>query len=387
MRRPTKRAAIIIAIAGLLALVATTAQAGWLFVLAAGVVGLLGASLVAPQGLRHLEIERLGPAHVVAGDPVTLTTTLRNNARSTTPPLRLEDSHPGLEKSALFVERAQPGVSLSATSTRIAPVRGAYEGGSIRVISGAPFGILSTKKAFQMEGSLIVLPRSVQLRNFPLQDATASPQELEGELARVGAGSEFVGLRTYRPGDPRRHVHWRSSARRGELVVREHQEEVKGPVVIAISGAEAGKAPDSAFEMLVSAAASIALYAQSMGHPLELVAPAQLGDAEPRRAVRPTRSAALEWLAGLQPVDASLQTLHAEAIGAAGRGSSIVFLATSAGAAGASLGLAARDAARRGARPVTVVADSSGWEEKAPAPNEATFVLSRGGDLRACLRG
>jgi uncharacterized protein (DUF58 family) len=65
----------------------------------------------------------------------------------------------------------------------------------------------------------LVLPRFTSL--------SAAPQarELEASVSapRAGAGSELFGVREYRPGDPLRRIHWRSSARLGELVVREYE--------------------------------------------------------------------------------------------------------------------------------------------------------------------
>jgi uncharacterized protein (DUF58 family) len=65
----------------------------------------------------------------------------------------------------------------------------------------------------------LVLPRFTSL--------TAQPQarELEASVAapRAGSGSELFGLREYRAGDPLRRIHWRSTARLGELVVREYE--------------------------------------------------------------------------------------------------------------------------------------------------------------------
>ena len=355
--------------------------------MAAGVFALLGASFVTPQGLRTIELERTGPPYVTAGEEGLFRITLRNTAKVATPALRLEDMHPGLEPASFFIERAKPGSVVTASATRVAARRGIYEGGEMRVISGAPFGLLSAKRTFQVEGKLVVLPHWEVLRSFPLHDATTSPQELEGELARVGGGSEFVGLRPYRSGDPRRHVHWRSSARRGDIVVREHQEEVMGPVVIALAGSDHGAGLDSSFEKLVSAAASIAMYAHTMGHPLELVAAAAPGEEGPHRALRPSRAAALEWFAGLEAVDAPLAPLLDEVLSAAGRGSSVILLASSAGEAGTTLDAAARRAAGTGAHPVTVVADAADWNPNAVAADDtATFVLRKGGDLRTCLR-
>jgi uncharacterized protein (DUF58 family) len=65
----------------------------------------------------------------------------------------------------------------------------------------------------------LVLPRFTSLVGQP------EVRELEASIAapRAGSGTEMFGVREYRPGDPLRRIHWRSSARRGELVVREYE--------------------------------------------------------------------------------------------------------------------------------------------------------------------
>lgn len=378
-------------VAGLLVLAGSTAQAGWLFVLAAGVAALLGASLITPQGLRGLYVARESAPSATAGDEVAVKLTVKNASRRAAPPLRLEDDFPGLTPSASFVERLGPGASASAVTVRTAPRRGVFTQGPVTVTSGAPFGFMTARRRFEVASGLTVLPRTVVLRDFPLRDASASRHELQQEVARVGSGSEFVGLRPYRQGDPRRHVHWRSSARRGDLVVREHQEEVMGPVVIALAGLDAGEPPDSSFETMVSAGASIALYALGMGHPLELIAASTDGIT---RSSQPTRGGALEWFAGLMPNDASLTSLVTGAIGRSGRGSTIVLIAPTCGVAGSSIEEAAHLAMKAGARPLVVAADVAGWDPKmagiVPPPSRGAsrnFTLVKGGDLRTCLNG
>jgi len=65
----------------------------------------------------------------------------------------------------------------------------------------------------------LVLPRFASLTRHP------RVHELEASVAapRAGSGTELFGVREYRPGDSRRRIHWRSSARLGELVVREYE--------------------------------------------------------------------------------------------------------------------------------------------------------------------
>jgi uncharacterized protein (DUF58 family) len=65
----------------------------------------------------------------------------------------------------------------------------------------------------------VVLPRFASLRARPLT------REVEAAVTapRAGSGTEIFGVREYRPGDPLRRIHWRSTARRGELIVREFE--------------------------------------------------------------------------------------------------------------------------------------------------------------------
>ena len=64
-----------------------------------------------------------------------------------------------------------------------------------------------------------MLPRFASLSSSP------QARELEASLSapRSGSGMELFGVREYRPGDPLRRIHWKSSARLGELVVREYE--------------------------------------------------------------------------------------------------------------------------------------------------------------------
>jgi uncharacterized protein (DUF58 family) len=65
----------------------------------------------------------------------------------------------------------------------------------------------------------LVLPR------FAALSERVHARELEASVTapRSGSGSELFGVREYRPGDPLRRIHWRSSARHGELIVREYE--------------------------------------------------------------------------------------------------------------------------------------------------------------------
>ena len=85
--------------------------------------------------------------------------------------------------------------------------------------SGDPLGLFRHRgPSFDSELAL-VLPRFKSLAE------RTQTRELEASLAapRAGSGTEMFGVREYRPGDPLRRIHWRSSARHGELIVREFE--------------------------------------------------------------------------------------------------------------------------------------------------------------------
>lgn len=82
-----------------------------------------------------------------------------------------------------------------------------------------PVGLFrNTVRVMDAEHTL-VLPRFTSLHAQP------AVREFEASVVapRAGGGTEIFGVREYRPGDPLRRIHWRSTARRGELIVREFE--------------------------------------------------------------------------------------------------------------------------------------------------------------------
>jgi uncharacterized protein (DUF58 family) len=239
------------------------------------------------------------------------------------------------------------------------------------------------------------MPKHVVLKQFPILEPASSPTDVLHERARTGAGEEFLGVRPYRAGDPPRFVHWRSTARLGELVVREYEERALSRMAIVIGGADAGDPPVSAFESLVSAAASVAIYALTTGHPIELLRNGPNGSIE--RIVDPGRIDVLDWLAGAAPFDGPLTPMVTGSLVRVGKHGSVVLLAPTAGAAGADLPQAVRTVQAAGVRPIAVVARSSTWTEGSTRRDDEVIAglagrvhvktLSKDADLAACLQG
>ena len=398
MRRflPTKRAVIVAGAGAMLFSAASTAQAGWLFVLSAGVLGLVAASLLWRRNLGGAVVERTTPRRTCVGDPVAVGLAIANSGRRSLPLMRVEDHFAAFEPSRVVAERLQPGERSRLELVKAAHRRGVFTSGRVVLTSGAPVGFTRTKRSIEVPGNTTVVPQWVDLRSFPILEPSSFPADVLHERARTGAGQEYLGVREYRPGDPQRAVHWRSTARVGELVVREFEEEVQSRVTLVLAGEDVGEPPDSAFEMLVSAAASIGIYALNTGHPVDLLRPisdgiSHLGD--------PDRYDILDWLASAEPVDGPVTPLVSQALARVGRRGTVVLLIPTLGEAARDVQDAIRTIQSAGSRAIVVAARSSSWYDdvrfldfdegaslQAMSGGRASLrVISRGEDLAECL--
>ena len=140
--------------------------------------------------------------------------------------------------------------------------RGVVVLGPARSVRGDALGMLLSVRAWADPQRLIVHPRTVRV---PF-DATGFLSDAEGVTTAKLSSSDvsFHALRNYVPGDDRRHVHWPTTAREGQLMVRQFEETRRSHHVILLDTAAADWQPD-AFELGISAAASLALAGLTRG--------------------------------------------------------------------------------------------------------------------------
>ncbi len=394
MRRPTKRAVVIAGIGTLLVLAGATAQAGWLFVLAAGVLGLVAGSFVVKHRLGAVEVVRRVPRRARVGDDIRAGLSVTNGSRSSVPLFAVEDAFDAFDPVTVGVDRLAGGAQAEIELVRRATRRGVYEEGSVSLSCGAPFGLVRSRKTRHIRTPLTVVPRWVELSSFPILEPSSSPSEVLHERARTGAGEEYLGVREYRPGDPLRAVHWRTTARAGKLIVREYQQEISSTVGLVLAGVDHGAGSSSSFESLVSAAASVGIYALQTGHPIHI---ARDHGAGIEYLGGTGKHDLLDWLASARPFDGSLEPLVTQMLGRVGRRGTIVLCASTAGTTGASIQASVALVQRAGARAIVVAARSSTWEPS--ADDEADLPiglgdgrvpvreLTHGKDLESCLAG
>ena len=119
-----------------------------------------------------------------------------------------------------------PAGGVAEVRVELRPLRrGLLALAGVTVARPDPFGLVRGLRRVALPDTLLVLPRRYPVP--PIQLAGTRKFQLGGVAlaSSVGDSEEFAALRDYRPGDPRRRIHWRSWARVGRPVVREHQDE------------------------------------------------------------------------------------------------------------------------------------------------------------------
>jgi uncharacterized protein (DUF58 family) len=386
--RPTAKAGAFLVTGALLVVVGSTAQAGWLFVLAAGVTGPLFASAVLAPRLRSCRPVRRSPQRASVGESLSTVLAVHNGGRRYLPLVRLEDDFPATDRIAVLCKGIAAGATAETKVEAVANRRGRYESGPMTMWSSWPFGLVRSSKTIDVTSSVVVTPRWVELGAFSAFDLPSGTTAHARALDRAGSGEEFLGVREYRAGDDARRVHWRSSARMGRLIAREYEEEGSPRAIIVLAGGDHGTPPDSCFEALVSAAASVALHAMDRRHRVEFVRAADGGF---ERVALSARVELLDWLATATPRDVALGPLVGRALeGDVGNGTIVLFTPTE-GRAAAGLRDAAAAAVSRGRATAAVVADASTWDETASTADDLptmpcpVHVVRRGEELTACL--
>jgi uncharacterized protein (DUF58 family) len=374
-------------------LIATNVQAGLLFLVSAALVGLIIVSYLVPLiTTRRLSITRHAPDEAFEGIPVVIRAEVVNHGRVPRFLINVEDVLArGGGGTVVWLPRA---ATRSVTYETALP-RGVYSTAELTAGTRAPFGVWSRTKKVDAGAGLIVYPRYEEISTFPLLEAMSSPFETVHERRSPGTGFDYLGTREYRRGDSMRVVHWRSSARRGELVVKEFEEELSTPVSILIDrsvGSEKGPAGDSTFDAAARITATLANYCLKAGHPLRLFSQDKNDFI---KVERPGFYPTLEWLAGLRADgQRNVADLVEETTLYISHRSTVILIATSQTAAWAEIAAAVQ--ARR-ARFIVVLVDAQSYGDKvAPsladiaeeiAGERVTFyAYEKGQDVRDCLR-
>ena len=231
-----------------------------------GILALLAAGLyVAPRPRLALRRD-FRPQTVVAGQTAVALLGVTNQSRWPSPTVRVAD-----RAGAATVERAvrslPPGGSRMVRYTLPTSRRGRVELGPLQVLRPDPLGLLRRRQTQGTSDVLWVHPRTWPMGPLPAGVVV----DLEGPVSETAAEGSltFSGLREYVAGDDRRQIHWRSSARLGTLMVRQHVD-ANEPRATVVLDARPHLWDNESFEQGVEVAASVARTLTGSGHPVVL---------------------------------------------------------------------------------------------------------------------
>jgi uncharacterized protein (DUF58 family) len=233
-----------------------------------------GCALVLGLVRYRLSLTRvLFPPRVMAGTSAKVRLEIENLTRRSTRVLLAEDQLPyQLGAAPRFVLARLPGGQRAAVTYSVrSPVRGLFPIGPLHLQVRDPFGMCEVTRSFTATDPLVVVPRIWPL---PPVDAGGQWAGESGARNAAASGEDDVATREYRHGDDLRRVHWRSTAHRGELMVRRDEQPRQMRATVLLDTREdghRGEGPASSFEWAVSAAASVALSLAGQRHSIRLL--------------------------------------------------------------------------------------------------------------------
>jgi uncharacterized protein (DUF58 family) len=300
--RPPRRLSVrrlgwIVVVGSLLIGIAAIATGNNLLFLQLGaVLGFITLSgWLSEQGIRELELRRLTP-RATAGRPFRLRYELRSR-RLRLPTFSLEVGEKGWEERA-FLPFLEAGARAVVAVEITRPRRGVHPLEEVTLGTSFPFGLFHKERDVALPGELLVWPRSDR-RVRPLRHTGRRARSvLERSAAAAGTRGDYRSLRSYRPGDDRRDIHWKATARVGEPIVREYARDQGDTLHLCLDLRLPARDGEEAFERAAEICASLAVAAARRGEPFTLTtADAALAAAEGR----PHLERALDLLARARP--------------------------------------------------------------------------------------
>jgi uncharacterized protein (DUF58 family) len=235
---------------------------------------LVTVAMVARARFHLVSTRSVHPARIPAGSTANVTLRLRNAGRVPTGVLMLEDQVPyvlGSRPRFLLDQMGSRWHNEVAYTVR-SDVRGRYQIGPLNIRVSDPFRLIELTRSFQTTTPLTVTPATHPLGSSGLSGEWSGTGE-NRPRAFAAAGTEDVTIREYREGDDLRRVHWPSSARIGELMVRREEQPWQSRCTLLLDtrkSAHRGSGPASSFEWAVSATASIGVHLAQRGFNLRL---------------------------------------------------------------------------------------------------------------------
>ncbi|MCS7046326.1 MAG: DUF58 domain-containing protein [Gemmataceae bacterium] len=196
---------------------------------------------LARRHLRRVEAKRSVPELAFAATPFEWSVSAANTSRRPVGGFTLRDDFGGADGGPMswFVDELRPGQTVTLTAETTLSRRGVYRWRQVTLASGYPAGLAHVRRECPLTNELLVAPRLGQLQRTALRHWLNQRWASQGRLRSSAhrqptAQLEFHGLRSFRSGDSPRHIHWRTTARCGELMVREFEDMPNDDLVLIV---------------------------------------------------------------------------------------------------------------------------------------------------------
>lgn len=328
---------------------------------------LLSAGLAATARVGLSARRTITPPRVPAGQQADVVLEVHAHGRVPAGGLLLEDGVPYLlgGRPRFVVERLR-WRGTARLGYRVHPsMRGVHQLGPLRAKVTDPFGLAEFERELAGTDRVVVVPRWGRLHGLPSGAGVGSGED-GSILLRSGQGEDDAVVRQYRQGDDLRRVHWRSTARRDELMVRVEERPWHGGTTVLLDTravGHRGSGPGASLEWAVSFCASVCLHLHHIGQQVRLVTEEGTVLVGDNAAAGHSDPAVLDMLASLRP--SSQSEIAAGVDPGAGHELLGIFGALTPTAAAALCTVRPR-----GTRSTAVLLDVAGWAKAAGEPDE-----------------
>lgn len=239
------------------------------------VLPLIAALLLLRTRYRVASGRRLTPTRTPAGEEARVHLRVDNVSRVPTGVLMLEDKVPYVlgSRPRFVLDRLEPQGHREVSYRVRSDLRGRYPLGPLQLRLSDPFGMCELTRSFTASDTLTVVPKVHRLPVVRLAGEATGYGDSRTHAVAL-AGEDDVVPRGYRQGDDLRRVHWRSTAKYGELMVRREEQPLRSRATVLLdtrARGHRGSGTSSSFEWAVSAAASVGLHLLERGYAVRVL--------------------------------------------------------------------------------------------------------------------
>lgn len=239
---------------------------------------LLVAGYVSRFSLRKLNVRRVIPEYFAVGEPSSLSYSITNTKRywpSVSVALgEIDGCDAFTQQPYAYVLHVAAGLTTSVSVPLLPKRRGMHELNCHQISTSFPFGFVKRAIECKQKETIIVFPAIAQVNPAILLLCHSAVDSGARMRPRKGGSDEFFGVKEYREGENPRLIHWRLSARAGDLVVKEMTRVAPPCLLIVVDNyrATGGEEARDELEKALSMAASLASMALGLGYPVGMFA-------------------------------------------------------------------------------------------------------------------